>query len=122
MLFEGPSNLLVDYWKKKKFIYLLSNPILEEYIKVLSYPKFQLAETEIKEIINNQLLPYIEVVKLKTHLSIIKEDTFDNVFLSTAIDGKAKFVLSGDMHLLNIGKYKNVSILKIGEFLKLYRK
>ena len=118
ILFEGIAQQLIDCWKKAKFIFLLSKPILEEYIKVLSYPKFDLLQDEIKEIIEEQLLPFVEVVVIKSSVSVIKEDPFDNIFLSTALDGKADFIVSGDKHLLSLKEYRGIRIIELKNFLK----
>ena len=122
IFFDGIANQLVDCWQRGRFIFLISKPILEEYIKVLSYPKFELSEEQIKGIIENELLPFTEVVTLKTSVSLIKEDPFDNVFLSTALDGKASFVVSGDRHLLNLTEYKEIRIIELSNFLRLILK
>jgi len=119
VLYGGFPGRLLDYWKKGKFIYLISRPILEEYIKVLSYPKFQLTEKEIKCIIQEELLPYVEVIKFNIPVSAIKTDPSGNLFLSAAIEGKASFIVSGDCHLLTLERYKNVKIIKVRDFVTL---
>jgi len=122
VLFEGVSQQLIDCWKKAKFIFLMSKPILEEYIKVLSYPKFKLSQDEIKEIVEEELLPFVEVVVIKSPISVIKEDPFDNIFLSTALEGKADFIVSGDRHLLDLKEYRGIRIIEINNFIKLILK
>jgi len=122
VLFEGASQQLIDCWKKAKFIFLMSKPILEEYIKVLSYPKFKLSQDEIKEIVEEELLPFVEVVVIKSSISVIKEDPFDNIFLSTALEGKADFIVSGDRHLLDLKEYRGIRIIEINNFIKLILK
>ena len=122
VLFEGASQQLIDCWKKAKFIFLMSKPILEEYIKVLSYPKFKLSQDEIKEIVEEELLPFVEVVVIKSSISVIKEDPFDNIFLSTALEGKADFIVSGDRHLLDLKEYRRIRIIELNNFIKLILK
>ena len=121
-LYEGPTSNLLSYWQQRRFIYLISKQILEEYIKVLSYPKFRLTEEEIKWIIEEELLPYVETVKIKTPVSVIKADPSDNIFLSTAVEGKASFIISGDRHLLAVKKYQDVQIVKARDFFDLIEK
>lgn len=115
-LYEGQASKLLSHWQRGRFIYLISKQILEEYIKVLSYPKFRLAEEEIKWIIREELLPYVETVKIKIPVSVIKIDPSDNIFLSTAVEGKASFVISGDRHLLVLKKYQDIQIVRIRNF------
>ena len=116
LLFKGPTNKLVDLWQKKKFVFLISKHIFEEYIRVLNYPKFYLSEEEIEGIIKEKLLPFVQVVIVEKSVSIIKIDSSDNIFLSTALSGKAKFIVSGDKHLLKLKKYRDIRILKMKDF------
>jgi len=46
-------------------------------------------------------------------------DTFssENIFLECALDGKADYIISGDYHLLNIGSYKGIQIVRAKNFL-----
>ena len=121
-LYGGFASKLLSYWQRGKFIYLISKQILEEYIKVLSYPKFRLTEKEIKWIIEEELLPYVETVKIKVPVSVVKTDPSDNIFLSTAVGGKAPFIISGDRHLLVLKKYQDIQIVKIRDFFVLIEK
>jgi len=41
--------------------------------------------------------------------------------LATAFDGKADYIVSGDRHLLSIGKFKGIKILTVDEMLKLLK-
>lgn len=119
IIFKGEANKLVDFWQQKKLNFLLSRPILLEYIRVLGYPKFRLNNHEIKSIIEEELLPYTETVKIKNAVSVIKSDPTDNIFLSTALDGDANYILSGDKHLLELKTYESIGIINIREFFRL---
>jgi uncharacterized protein len=69
LLFSGISSKLVSLWQKGSITPLLSREVLDEYLRVLSYPKFELSEKEIKELIQEEILPYTEVVKPKRALA-----------------------------------------------------
>jgi putative PIN family toxin of toxin-antitoxin system len=58
LLFSGISSKLVSLWQKGSITPLLSRPVLDEYLRVLSYPKFELSEKEIKELIQEEIHPY----------------------------------------------------------------
>lgn len=122
LFYGGVPGRLLNYWKKGKFICLISKLILEEYIKVLSYPRFQLTEKEIKWIIQEELLLYVEVVRPNIPISVIKVDSSDNLFLSAAIEGKASFIVSRDYHLLNFKRYQDIKIIKVRGFLNLFER
>jgi len=57
------------------------------------------------------------VVQAGSDLKVVAEDPDDDVVLSTAVNGKADYIVSGDKHLLKIGKFKNIRIVTVGEFI-----
>ena len=117
LLFTNISSELVPRWQRSAITVLLSRGILEEYLRVLSYPKFQLSEAEIKSLPAEELLPYVEVVAPRRRLRVIERDPSDNKFLECAITGKAQAIISGDKDLLSIGHYQSISIQSPATFL-----
>ena len=97
---------------------------MEEFYRVLSYPKFssrlKLIGKTPEEIINE----FLEIVKFylskKFKTVIIKEDPSDDKFLSTALSSGISFVISGNKHLLKLKEFKGVFIISPGEFLRKY--
>ncbi len=81
LLFTGISSEIVPLWQSGAVTVLLSRGILDEYLRVLSYPKFQLSEAEIKSLIQEELLPYVEVVNPRKRLRVVKGDPSDDKFL-----------------------------------------
>jgi len=122
LLFRGLPGRLVPMWQERKIVLLVSPEILKEYIKVLSYPKFGLDEEEIKTILREEVLPFVEPVRPGTRIEIIEEDPSDDKFLSLAVDGNAEFLVSGDRHLLGIKKYRKTGIVTIAKFLDIMRR
>jgi len=55
----------------------------------------------------------------QTRFLVIKEDPDDNKFLDAAVAGKAEYIVSGDKHLLNLGKFRNIKIMQPTDFLAL---
>lgn len=115
LLFEGRASGLVSLWKKGQIIPLVSAETLKEIIKVLAYPKFELKEHEIRSIINDEILPYIETVKIKRRVEGICQDAGDDMFLACAVNGNAGAVISGDSHLLDLKEIEGIPILKMTE-------
>jgi hypothetical protein len=111
LLFSGISAQLVPLWQKDSITLLLSRAILDEYLRVFSYPKFKLSEEEIKELIQEEILPYAEVVKPKRRLRVVQRDPSDDKFIECAVAGKARVIISGDKNLLSIGRYRQIRIL-----------
>jgi len=117
LLFTGISSELVSLWRGNAITVLLSRDILEEYLRVFGYPKFQLSEAEIKGLIEEELLPYVEVVNPRRRLRVVERDPSDDKFLECAVAGKARVIISGDKDLLSIGRYRQVRIQTPAQFL-----
>ena len=120
LLFTGISSELVSLWQKGIIAVLLSREILDEYLRVLAYPKFQLSEAEIKGLIEEELLPYVQVIKPGTRVRVVKRDPSDNKFLECAVAGKADVLISGDKELLALRHYRQVRIHTPARFLQTF--
>ena len=118
ILFGGIPGELIPLWKSGRITPLASKEIIDEYIKVLAYPKFELSEAEINYILYSEMLPYIHVVVPKPGRKIVKKDPSDDKFIHCAKTGKASAIISGDQHLLNLKTYQKIKILTPAEFLE----
>jgi putative PIN family toxin of toxin-antitoxin system len=118
ILFGGIPGELISLWKSGHIQPLASKDIIDEYIKVLTYPKFELSEKEINYILYNEILPYFEVATLKPGQAIIQKDPSDDKFLHCANAGRASVIISGDQHLINLKSYGKIKILTLSQFLE----
>jgi putative PIN family toxin of toxin-antitoxin system len=118
LLFTGTSSKLVQLWQGGVITALVSRSILEEYLRVLSYPKFKLSEGDIRGLIQEELLPYLEVVKIGRRLRVVDRDPSDDKFVECAVAGKARVIISGDKDLLSIGRYRKTLIQSPAQFLE----
>ena len=118
ILFGGIPGELISLWKSGHIQPLASKDIIDEYIKVLTYPKFKLSEKEINYILYNEILPYFEVVTLKPGQAIIQKDPSDDKFIHCANAGRASVIISGDQHLINLKSYGKIKILTPSQFLE----
>lgn len=121
LLFRGELSRLHVLWKKRAFILIASREVVEEYVRVLAYPKFKLSEMEIKDIIQTELLPYIEPVSVMVDTRGVCKDPDDDKFLACAEASNADVIVSGDAHLLNLKKHKGCPIWTAEVFLKKFR-
>lgn len=117
LLFAGVSSKLVPLWQSRAIVALVSRGILEEYLRVLSYPKFKLSEAEIKDLVQEEVLPFVDVVIPRRRLSVVKRDPSDDQFVECAVAGKARVIISGDKDLLSIGSYRKILIQTLAQFL-----
>ena len=118
LLFGGVPGKLVSFWKTGRIRVLASKEMIEEYLRVLAYPKFELSEEEINYLLYQEILPYFEIVRTKPGPMIVEEDPSDDMFIRCAEAGKANKILSGDQHLLNLKSYGKIKILTPSQFLE----
>ena len=52
-------------------------------------------------------------------VNVVKKDPSDNKFIECAIAANADYLVSGDEHLLEIGRYQDTRIVSVREFLQI---
>ncbi len=117
LLFGGKPGRLIDLRKNRRLQPFLSAEMIDELIRVLAYPKFDLSEKEIDSILHPQILPFFDVVEISKEPSIIEDDPHDDMFLQCAEAAGATYIISGDQHLLALTSYKKILILTPAKFL-----
>lgn len=119
-LFGGTSSRLVPLWQSRRFLFLISRPILEEYLRVLSYPKFDLSDREVKEVVEEELLPFVEVIRQPAMRGIpFLKDPQDRKFLACARAGRADYLLTGDKELLAQTRLGKTLIVSPADYLEM---
>jgi len=108
---------LVDAWQQGRCRLLISSDIFDEYLRVLTYPKFQLTAEDIKQLLERDLRPYAELVRVTSRVDAVVIDPADNKFLACALDGRADVVVSGDRHLLTLKQFRSIPILTARQLL-----
>lgn len=113
---RGYPRAVYDLVKEEKVTLLSSVKVEAEFLRVLAYTRFGLTPAEILPIVNN-LRKYVHFIEAKNKVDVIKEDPTDNIFLECALDGRSNYIISGDHHLLSIGSYKGIQIIRAKDFL-----
>lgn len=62
LLFHGEVSRLHKYWKQNLCIPLFTKDTFDELRQVLSYPKFKLDSSEILYLLQEEIIPYCEIV------------------------------------------------------------
>ena len=118
LLFSGTASRLVPLWQSRRITVLVSKEILQEYLRVLAYPKFQLGDHEIRALVEEELLPFAETIRVRRRLAVVRRDPEDDKFLECAVAGRAEYLVTGDRNLRELGSYRGITILTVGEFLE----
>ena len=88
----------------------LSISILDELRNVLGRKKFGFSQEFCFRIVE-ELNGICEVVTPSVDVTILHSDPDDNRILECALEAQAEFIISGDPHLLSLGKFRNIKIL-----------
>lgn len=118
LFWEGNPRRILNLVKGGQYKLITSHEIETELIRVLAYPKFALTSQEILPIITDYNT-YSHKVNIANRVEIIKHDPTDNIFLDCAITGQAKYVISGDHHLLDLKSHMDIQIVSPKEFLEI---
>lgn len=105
-----------DEWRAGKFILVVSEDIVSEYLDVLQRPKLHLKSRTIATIVN-RVYRKAEFVTPQEKIVVVLADTSDNKFLEAAITGKTDYIVSGDKHLLDLKEYRSIPIITAREFI-----
>jgi putative PIN family toxin of toxin-antitoxin system len=119
LLFNGELSALVPLWKGGALIPVFSKETFAEFRSVLAYPKFKLTKDEIDSIIQEELLPYFEVVAGTQQVCGVCKDPHDDKFLSCAMAAHADLIVTGDQAFYELKKFKFVKIVSPAAFLKM---
>lgn len=118
LLFTGISSEIIDHLENGGFSILITKEILEEYIRVLAYPKFALLEEEIKRIVNESILPYSKTTRSIRLPKPVCDDPDDDKFLSCAKSANADVIVSGDEALLSLKTFEGIPIISLSTFMQ----
>jgi putative PIN family toxin of toxin-antitoxin system len=118
LLFRGETAKLVRWWQEGKIVPVVTGETYDELVNVLKYPKFKLSAEEIKAVMNEEVLPYIDVIEVTHPVKGTSPDPEDDKFLSCAVSGKTTYLVTGDKELLSLGKYRGFRIIGVKEFIE----
>jgi uncharacterized protein len=118
LITEGRTAKFLQVLLEKNVELLLSKPILDEFVDVMSQAKLReyVGSEEIANFLK-LLLSVALIVDVKSKFDVTS-DIADNIVLATAHDGKANYIVSGDRHLLDLKNFKGIKILNPAQMLR----
>jgi len=125
--FLSPSGVpaqLIAAWQQQSIDIVVTESILAEYARALSYPAIKsrhgLMDNEIRAVIQ-EFARFSIVVVAEATGDRPSLDPDDDKFLDCAVAGEAQFIVSGDRHLLELHEYRGVRIVRAAVLLALLR-
>jgi len=122
---RGTAAQVLNCWREEGFDLLVSEPILEEYERVLRCDRVRrrhgLSDEEISQIVEDfrELAILVPIVPADA-LNAIEEDPADNMLLECAVVGGAECIVSGDEPVLALASYSGIQVLSPAAFLLAY--
>jgi putative PIN family toxin of toxin-antitoxin system len=103
--------------RQGKCLSVTCEAILDELREKLRL-KRNLSASKVAEI-TDEICAFSKIVLPPGTLRVISADPDDDAVLECAVFGQATYLVSGDKHLLALGKHQNIQIVQAAAFLKL---
>ena len=117
---SGRPATIIDAWRAGRYLLVTPPSIISEIQRVLDAPriskKYGLGRDRIERLILLLKRDALVVPGISDAAGTIPKDPADEMFLSTALDAGADFIVSGDRHLLDLLEYKGIPILTVHQF------
>jgi uncharacterized protein len=113
----GKPKQLLNHVRRERITFVTSNQLLNELREILirQDKPFHLPDNEADQVVE-ALRGSADVVESHSQVTVC-HDEMDNRVIACAIDGKAEYIITGDLHLLGLTSYKSVKIMTVSDFL-----
>ena len=114
--FDGPPQVIIDYWRDGNLTLCLSPSIVDEYQRILE--RLKLPRNEVVELFDRFACGNDCLFTASTpSLAVVERDPDDDKFIECAIALDARIVITGDQDLLSLERYFQVEMLSPRMFL-----
>ncbi len=118
LLLRGATAAIYRAVLGSRVIPLLTLPILNEYIRVLSCPKLGLTDADIRYLVDEEIRPWFPMLTERLPLDTwIAEDPADDHFVNAARVRPSMILVSGDRHIIGEREKLPVTVLAVRELL-----
>ena len=120
---NGRPAQILQLWRVGLIEIAISPSMLEEFKGVVHRPRIQqrynLSDADITEYLGI-LSTFAVVVPGIIAVDAVPDDPDDNIIIACVIEAEADVIISGDRHLLSLGSYQGMPIVKAVDFLRGY--
>jgi uncharacterized protein len=121
VLFGGKPRQVLQSALNGVFQIAVSESTFSELQDVLIRPKFGFSARFVQAI-TSEIAAIAEWIEPAEHFEIVIEDPKDNQFIDCAVAADAAYLVSGDNHLLKLGKCGKTIILNVDSFIEIFSK
>jgi putative PIN family toxin of toxin-antitoxin system len=115
--FGGNPRRIIQLWEEGSLTLCLSGAILDEYLQVVVRLGLRTG-AELEEMVGVlKHAPNVLFVAEPKPVKVVADDPDDDKFIACAVESGARFVVSGDKHLLGIRRYYEIQVMSPQEFL-----
>ena len=120
------TNILMDAWGDN-FSYarrIVDAVITGDILAVASHKIWREYQLILDRLVNDQkhyslannFAGAVEMVEVRKRVEVVKYDRDDNKFFACAEEAGAKYIISNDMHLIEVGEYRGIRAVKPKDF------
>ena len=111
----GKPHELLNLARDGKIELAISDAILDEFSRIL-HDKLEWSDDRLNSM-RAEVATFTKRVSSTETLDVLKADPDDNRILECAVAAGSDVIVTGDAHLLQLGAYRGIKIMKVGDFL-----
>jgi putative PIN family toxin of toxin-antitoxin system len=119
LVFGGVPRAVLELAESRRCQLFYSQPIQTEVRRVL-VEKFDWPQSTLNEVLR-AVWSMGQLIVPGVRIHAVPGDPDDNRILECAVAAQAHVIVSGDRHLLDLGKYNSILIITPRQFMELYR-
>jgi len=111
----GKPHELLNLARDGKIELAISDAILDEFSRIL-HDKLEWSDDRLNSM-RAEVVTFTKRVSSTETLDVVKADPVDNRILECAVAAGSDVIVTGDAHLLQLGAYRGIKIMKVADFL-----
>ena len=111
----GKPHELLNLARDGKIELAISDAILDEFSRIL-HDKLEWSDDRLNSM-RAEVATFTKRVSSTETLDVVKADPDDNRILECAVAAGSGVIVTGDAHLLQLGAYRGIKIMKVPDFL-----
>lgn len=121
---RGSPHEILAAWHRGDFLLLTRDDIVAEVIGVLGRPYYREKHHVTDETVSEMAIALKTgalQAKGELNLQVVNRDPEDDKILACAVEGGADYIVSGDHHLLDLGAYGGIPIVRPATFIQILK-
>jgi len=116
VFFGGPPYEILNAWREGRLMLMVSPDILAEYHRVSAELARQYPQVDLEPFLE-LLVSQAQFLEPPALPEPVSDDPDDDKFLACALAANCKHIVSGDRHLLRVGGYRGIAVVRPRQFL-----